>query len=262
MEQKISDYSINLLWLCVLLMVIPIGSLQAHMVSTTRPPSSLQRKNAKQEKADKDEVHYPLYNGISVGIDLWGPASKLFGSDFFSMEIMADVNLKNRFFPTVELGYGSTDSWGETGIHYKSSAPYFRIGMDYNTFYKKKFKHKLLVGVRYAVSSFNYDINSVSVSDPIYGGSLDNPGLIDDIWGGSVPYNHENLKCTMQWLELCAGIRAHIWKDLYMGWAVRYRFKLSASPDRYGDPWYVPGFGQYNDNNIGVTYSITYKLPF
>ena len=260
MERKISSFSIKLL-LCLSVAFISTDTLLAQMISTSPPPSSLQKKNAKQEKEDKDEVHYPLYNGISVGVDLWGPASKLFGSDFLSMEIIADVNLRNRFFPTVELGYGSTDSWGENGIHYKSAAPYFRIGLDYNSFYKKKFKHKLLVGFRYGVSSFNYDIYSVGMNDPIYGESLENPNLTDDIWGGSVAYNHENLKCTMQWLEICAGIRAHIWKDLYMGWTVRYRFKLSASPSKYGDPWYVPGFGQYKDNNMGVTYSITYKLP-
>lgn len=48
-------------------------------------------------------MHYPLYNGISVSVDLWGPGSKLFGSDFFSSEVAVDVNLKNRFFPIVEL---------------------------------------------------------------------------------------------------------------------------------------------------------------
>lgn len=58
-------------------------------------------------------MHYPLYNGISVSVDLWGPGSKLFGSDFFSSEVAVDVNLKNRFFPIVELGYGNTDTWSD-----------------------------------------------------------------------------------------------------------------------------------------------------
>lgn len=45
------------------------------------------------------------------------------------------------FLPTVDVGFGTTDSWSDTGIHYKSSAPFFRIGIDYNTMAKKKEKN-------------------------------------------------------------------------------------------------------------------------
>lgn len=100
-------------------------------------PPRRQTLRPKGEKEAKEEVHYPLYNGISVSVDLWGPGSKLFGSDFFSSEVAIDVNLKNRFFPIVELGYGNTDTWSDKGIHYKTGAPYFRIGMDYNALYNK-----------------------------------------------------------------------------------------------------------------------------
>ena len=82
---------------------------------------------------------------MSVGLDLWGIGSSVFGGDFLSSEVAVDVNLKNRFFPIAELGYGSTDTWSDKGIHYKSNAPYFRIGMDYNTLYKKQHGHMLLV---------------------------------------------------------------------------------------------------------------------
>lgn len=45
----------------------------------------------------------------------------------------------------------------------------------------------ILVGLRYAATSFKYDVESLAVSDPEYGGSLGNPNLIDGIWGGSLP---------------------------------------------------------------------------
>ena len=155
----------------------------------------------------------------------------------------------------------STDTWSDKGIHYKSNAPYFRIGMDYNTLYKKQHGHMLLVGLRYGVSSFKYDVDALGLDDPIYGGIVGNPNLDDEIWGGSLPYNHKGMKGSMQWAEFCVGIRAHVWKALYMGWSLRFKFKLSASADEYGDPWYVPGFGKYGSNTMGVTYTITYKLP-
>ena len=45
-----------------------------------------------------------------------------------------------------------------------------------------------------------------------------NPGLIDGIWGGSVPYHYNGLKSNMQWLELVAGVNVQIYKSFYMGW--------------------------------------------
>lgn len=238
MEQKILNYSISLAF-CLLLSL----PLQAQNSDISAPPANTPPK--KEKKEAKEEVHYPLYNGISVSVDLWGPGSKLFGSDFFSSEVAVDVNLKNRFFPIVELGYGNTDTWSDKGIHYKTGAPYFRIGMDYNALYNKKHGHMILVGLRYAATSFKYDVEALGINDPEYGGSLGNPNLIDGIWGNSLPFNYKGMKGSMQWAEFCVGIRAHVWKDLYMGWALRFKFRMSSSVAEHGDPWYVPGYGKY-----------------
>ena len=230
MVQKILNYSISLA-LCLLLSL----PLQAQNSNISAPPATTPPKTEKKDA--KEEVHYPLYNGISISADLWGPGGKLLGSDFFSSEVAVDVSLKNRFFPTVEFGYGNTDTWSDKGIHYKTGAPYFRIGMDYNALYNKKHGHMILVGLRYAATSFKYDVESLAVSDPEYGGSLGNPNLIDGIWGGSLPFDHKGMKGSMQWAEFCVGIRAHVWKSLYMGWALRFKFRLSSSVAEYGDPW-------------------------
>ena len=256
MGQKILNYFISLA--LGLLLSLPLGAQNKNMSAppTSNPPKTGQKKEA------KDEVQVPLYNGVSIGVDLWGPGSKLLGSDFLSEEVVVDVNLKNRFFPIAELGYGSTDTWSEKGIHYKTGAPYFRNGMDYNELYKKQHGHMILVGLRYGVSSFKYDVEALAINDPIYGGIVGNPNLEDNIWGGSLPYNYKGMKGSMQWLEFCVGIRAHVWKQLYMGWALRFKFRMSSSVDEHGDPWYVPGYGKFGGNTMGVAYTITYKLPF
>ena len=256
MEQRILRYSISLIvCLCAALNLnAQVGSMNG---TDKRPVAHKQEK-----KKDKDVPVYPLFNGVDLSVDLWGPGSYLFGSDNLSMEVAADVNLKNRFFPTLEVGYGKSDAWNEDGIHYKTGNPYFRIGMDYNTSYKKKFQHKLLVGLRYAVSRFSYDVQSFSADDPIYGEGLNNPNITDEVWGDNQPpFDHSGMKGTMHWIEICVGIRAHVWKNLYMGWALRYKSRLSATTDEYGDPSYVPGYGTYGSNTLGVFYTITYKLP-
>ncbi len=259
MDKRMLNFSISLL-LCLLTIWPDLPAQVLNGPSAQRGQTNQQR--SKEKEKTEPEVVYPLYNGLSVGIDLWGLGGKVFGSDFVSSEVAVDVNLKNRYFPTVEMGFGSTDAWSDNGIHYKSSAPYFRIGADYNTMYKKKHGNMLLVGLRLAGSSFKYDVMTPTLDDPIYGGNYGNPNLEDDIWNEAKPaFDHKGMKGSMIWGEFCAGIRALVHKNIYMGWAVRYRFKLTASSGEYGVPWYVPGFGKYGDNTLGITYTITYKLP-
>lgn len=252
MVQRILSYSISIL-LCLSALLPATAQQQARNTSDQRPVAT-------QKEKTPPEIEYPLFNGINIGLDLWGPGSKLLGGESFSSEVAVDVDLKHRYFPILELGYGKTDEWNDNGVHYKSSAPYFRLGMDYNALYKKAHGHMLLVGLRYAMCPVSYDVASPGIDDPIYGGSF-NPNIEDNIYGGSVPYNHTGMKCNMHWMELCVGIRANVWKSIYMGFALRMKYKLAASPDTYGDPWYVPGYGNYSSNTMGVTYTITYKLP-
>lgn len=254
MELRILSYSISLA-LCVLL------ALPAQAQNSTSSPPNRKETKKKEKKKDENEIQYPLYNGMDFSIDLWGAGAKLFGSDFFSTEVSADVNLKNRFFPTVEVGYGATNAWSDYMVHYKSNAPYLRIGLDYNAFYKKKHGHMLMVGLRYGMSSFKYDVNTLSEGDADYSTSMSDINLTDDVWKDNAYYNHTGMKGSMQWIEFCVGIRAHILKNLYMGWTVRFKYRISSSSDTYGDPWYVPGFGTFGSNTTGVTYTITYRLP-
>ena len=73
---------------------------------------------------DEEWKETPLYQGIYIGADIYGLASKAFGSDITSAEVSAEVHLKNRFYPIVEIGYGSTNPTNdETAIHYNTSAP-------------------------------------------------------------------------------------------------------------------------------------------
>lgn len=250
MEQKISKYSTaTIVSLLCLLFSLPLQAQQQ------RPGARPAVKQKAKEEIKADTI--PFYNGTYVGVDLFGLGSKLLGGDFLSSEVNVRVNLKKKFIPTVEIGFGQTDTWSDTGIHYKSAAPYFRVGADYNVV-----KEYLYVGLCYGFSSFKYDISSTPFSDPIYGGSMANPGLIDGIWGGSVPYHYNGLKSNMQWLELVAGVNVQIYKSFYMGWTLRFKFKTAGSISEHGNPWYVPGFGEYDSSNIGITYTLIYKLPF
>lgn len=224
-------------------------------------PLHAQSQQDKKEKQE-DAITYPFYNGLSIGVDIFGPANELFGGSYKSGEINLDVNLKNTFIPTIELGYGTTDSWNDTGTHYKGSAPYGRIGVDYNVFRKKKSDYQLLFGLRYGFTSTTYDIEAKSVSDEVWKDQIENPGLVDDVWGGSIPYAMKDLSSSMHWFELVGRIKAKIYKSFYMGWAIRVKYRISPADGEFADPGYIPGYGKYDTVNYGLTYSLIYKLPF
>ena len=101
----------------------------------------LHAQNPERTEANKKEEHkedIPLFNGVSVGVDISGAAGKVLGGNRFSGEVQGKIDLMNRFFPTVEIGWGNTNTTSaSTNQHYKMSAPYFRIGADYNFFHKK-----------------------------------------------------------------------------------------------------------------------------
>lgn len=90
---------------------------------------------AQEQKNNHRGRKVPFYQGTTIGVDIFGLGSKIFGGDITSTEISVEVNLKNRYVPVAEIGYGTTDTTDDgTNIHYKASAPYFRIGMNYNFF--------------------------------------------------------------------------------------------------------------------------------
>ncbi len=221
--------------------------LTSSLLSVALPVRAQQPSQPKEVKTEEEKI--PLYNGISIGVDLFGIGNKLFGGDYLSSEVSIDVNLKNRFFPVIEMGYGSTDTTDDDyGIHYKSSSPYARIGLDYNTMGKKKSDSYLFVGMRYGFTAFKYDVQAPELEDPI--------------WNGSVPFSHNGINSRAHWMELLVGIKVKVIKNFQMGWTVRYKARFSVKDNVNATPWYIPGYGSNKSTNFGFTYNLIYKLPF
>ncbi len=218
--------------------------LQAQPAAKKSASPNIEIKNGKVDGLD-----VPTYNGLSLGVDLFGIGNKLFGGDYISSELSLNANFKNRYFPVIEIGYGHIDMTDDNyNIHYKSAAPFARIGLDYNTMAKKMQVGYLTVGLRYGFTAFNYDVSS--------------PDLKDPIWQGTLPYEHTGIHSTAHWLEAVAAINVKIAGSFHMGWSVRYKARFNAKKDRYATPEYLPGFGKNKSGIFGFTYNLIYKLPF
>ena len=193
------------------------------------------------------------YQGIYVTLEVAGLINSfILKSDMMSTEVQVQANLKNKFFPTIELGYADCDKVNDSNDNtYKTSAPYFRIGFDYNVFHKKTHLPGFLnVGLRYGMTSFDYDATSPDMTDPNYGSLI------------TVPFSYTGVSGKASWIELVASLRVKMFKNFYMGWAVRYKRKISVDETENTRPWYVPGYGKNEVGTFNLNYNLTYKLPF
>ena len=188
----------------------------------------------------------PFFRGMAVSVDLAGVAQRAL-SDYGQYEAALRINLRDKYFPVVEIGMGEADANDvTTGLTYKCRAPYARIGVDFNVMKNKHDVNRVYVGGRYAFSSFNFDVLGDAVRDPI--------------WGDVSDFNHTDNKASCHWLEFAAGIDAKIWKMIRLGWSVRYRRRMSNKEAAIGSPWYIPGYGSEGGSRIGATFNLAFEL--
>ena len=205
--------------------------------------TSAQQK-VKTNTIERDTI--PLFRGIAVSTDLVGPAQLAFG-DYGQVQASLRLNLKDKWFPIVELGYGKADAKDiTTKMAYKTSAPYGRIGMDWNLSKNKHDIYRLYIGARYALTYYKFDV--------------EHPDVVDPIWGGLTPFIHHNISAHYHWLEAVAGIDAKIIGPLRLGWTVRYKRRIVHNDGELGSTWYVPGYGRQGSSRLGGTFNIIFEL--
>ena len=208
-------------------------------------PLALQAQNHKGKTlTDRDTI--PLFRGVAVSFDLVGVIQSGLG-DYGQYEAAARLNLRDRYFPVVELGVGHADADDvDSGLRYKTSAPYGRVGVDFNVLRNKHDVNRVYVGGRYGYTSFKYDVDGTAVKDPV--------------WGDDADYRIEGEKCNYHWLEGVVSVDAKIWGPLRLGWSVRYRKRLFYSDGEAGNCWYVPGYGKQGGTRLGGTFNVTIEI--
>lgn len=191
------------------------------------------------------------FRGLSVSTDLFGYAYSLL-EDYTSGEVAIEANLGNKYYPIFEIGYGSSNFTDETfGIHYKSSAPYYKVGLNYNFTNKKGSapRDSYIYGLaRFAWTRAEYDVSAPPITDPV--------------WGGSVGLDLSDVNGFYSWIELGVGVKVKIYKNFRMGWSIRYKARVNQVSGSNSRMWYVPGFGNNRHTTFGGTYSLIYEIPF
>ena len=201
-------------------------------------PSMAQLKMFRMEN---DSI--PLFRGFSVSFDVVGAAMLAF-SDHGEIGGALRINLHDQWFPVFEAGIGRANHEKDkvTGITYKTSAPYFRIGMDWNFLRNKHQSNRLYAGLRYAFTSYKVDVIRDELPDPV--------------WQSKAGFGVEGLACSMHWAEIVVGIDARIYGPFHLGWDVRYRRRLVHKEGDLGNTWYVPGFGINDQDKLAANFNV------
>jgi len=206
---------------------------------------SASAQGLKQQTERPDTTRF--FRGLQVMADVVGPI-QLAVSDYGQYEAALRINFKDKYFPVFELGYGTANHEDDpvTHVAYKTSAPYGKVGMDFNIMKNKHDIYRVYIGARYAFTTFKYDVAS--------------PVLTDPVWKDPAAIQLNNVSASYHWAELLFAVDAKIWGPLHLGWSVRYRRRLAHNDGDAGNVWYVPGFGKTGNSRLGGTFNIIINL--
>lgn len=196
-------------------------------------------------KLEKDTI--PLFRGFAVSFDLAGFAQMQL-SDYGQYEGALRLNLHDQYFPIFELGLGRAnhDDDPVTGITYKTTAPYFRVGCDVNIMNNKHTGNRVFVGFRYAYTSYKVDIGHPVFEDPV--------------WKWDSTFEMTGERCYQHWAEVVFGLDGKLFGPLHLGWSGRYRIRIAHDDGAMGKTWYVPGFGTQDSSGLGYTFYLALDI--
>jgi hypothetical protein len=213
------------------------GQVQIEEDTTrVRPP--------KPPKVKKEPEEF-IPTSVKLGLDLNSFSRNLWDENKTFQEIQVDVDFRH-YLLALEFGTAEVTEMSEA-FSYQNKGSYYRVGPDINFLYKPEHHHAVFVGIRYASSTYDDELDYDT----------------EDAFGTTrISSSNDNAKA--QWAELVTGTKINIWKGLFIGFTIRYKFLKSV---KSGDlePYWIPGFGEnrLDDNDqFGFSYYVWWRIGF
>ena len=214
-------------------------------------------QSQKRRSDDKPLTDSVVFRGFSAHLDVASPLMGIaVNKGIYTGEAQIDVNLLNKYFPIFEIGYANAKVTADNATNYRTSALFWRIGLNYNFLKTSKNKVEKLnrnypfIGLRYGMSVVNYDMTQIPMSESYWAEQ------------GSISLNGKNVYAG--WIEFLGGVRVDLAKGFTMGWSARIRLALHTSLDNSEQLWFVPGYGKSGGAQFTFNYTIgfTYRTRF
>lgn len=189
---------------------------------------------------------WPRFNGVTVGVNFFDAAMLIAGQSFASFDINAAVSIYNWVFPTVEcgLGFSRNHEEGSEMVYTTHPSPYVKVGLDYNFLYKSSPDYMAGLGIRFGWSHPSYEITGATASS--------------SYWGQQSEFDITSQSVNAWFGEALAAVKVKIWRDLSLGWSIRYRFKMKIPDASHSTPWFIPGYG--GGSPLTASFSLMYTF--
>lgn len=189
----------------------------------------------------------PTFTHFRVGIDLSKFVASALQKNYDVIEGNLETHYKKDIYYAAEFGWGSSEVNNDY-LNYKSSNIFLKAGID-KTFFTPEFAGDLdnaFIGVRYGAAYIRRGAGTYHIEDPVWGNT---EGQVD----ATSFFAH--------WLELDAGFRIEILKNVFTGWNARFRTFINPSQFEQLPPSYVAGYGR-GDKNTAFGYNFYLMYGF
>lgn len=217
---------------------------------------------AQEEVAKKDTITRKYSYGLRVGVDLSRPTLSFLNDNYTGLELVGDFRLTERWWLAAELGNEERQQEETAGAlplyTYTSSGSYIKVGADYNT-YTNWFgmRNQIHIGGRYAFSTFSQTLENFRFFESNRFFSPD-----EFVLGSETSQEFSGLNAS--WLEFVVGMKAEIFKNMYVGISARLGHLITnGEDDNFRNLW-IPGFNKVTEGakwGVGYNYTLSYFLP-
>lgn len=226
-------------------MLLSVASLYSQTINTTTEPTAADTAAYVPREREPDTT--ALYQGINLKLDVGAAAleAAITQGRVLSFELGMNVNLKNRYLPTLELGYAGGKAFADGGGYYGQGG-FAKVGLDLSALKKSGKWNMLLVGLRLGTAVQGYQLNDVLVPDSYWQETVVTqvPWRVGaDVWG-----------------EVVVGVQVQIYKRFHMGWYARFKILFTKQENGNFSPYYIPGYGYRQETNFGLNYYLGFAL--
>lgn len=194
----------------------------------------------------QDTVSFPLK--IKMGADLVGPVIYFSDKNTLSLEGFLSIDRDTSKSYVLEAGYLNF-KYDQYNYSYRSSGGFIKLGIDFNLLspFVGQGKYYAGLGLRYGLGVFRAEVTGFEH---------------ENYWGtatGSVaPSTH-----MAHFVEVSPGIRAELFRNLDIGWAVRLRLLVYSGTGKDVKAIYIPGFGNGSKSfSPGINYFLIWNIPY
>jgi hypothetical protein len=211
-------------------------------------------QNEEKTSVENDSIVLKTKYGLRFGVDTGRILRSVLDDEYEGIEFVSDYRLTKKLYIALEGGMEER-TIVTSFLNTTTEGSYIKAGIDYNVYENwLDMDNSIFFGPRVGVSRFSHTINEYQVFATNQFFAPQN--FVDE------SLELDNL--TAIWLELIFGIKAELFRNLYLGLNVQLKVEVSSTEPENFENIYIPGFNRtYDSTRIGVGYGYTlsYRIP-